>query len=688
MNILKKLLPLILFPTLLVGCGGGNKPVDPSTPSEPSVPSEPTYPTYTPAEKVTSDSLFVKKVENLPEDFIMGMDASSVIAEEASGVKYYNFKGEEEDVFKILADNGINYIRVRIWNDPYDKDGNGYGGGNNDIDKAVEIGKRATQYGMKLLVDFHYSDFWADPAKQQAPKAWANLLGAADYFELQDALVEFTKESLLKLKNNGVNVGMVQLGNETNGGKMAGVTRFDYFAGLVSAGNDAVKEIYPEALTAVHFANPEKTNNYLDWAAKLKKFGARYDVFGSSYYPYWHGTLDNLQYVLSEIASTYDKKVMVLETSYAFNTENTDFHNNTIGATSGYDTRPFPFTLAGQTNSVVSVIETMANTTNGIGVCYWEGTWITVGTSSWEENHEKWEKYGSGWASSYAAEYDPKDAGQWPGGCAVENQAFFDQYGKPLESLKLWALVREGNNAPRYVDGIEDVEVIHYTDEDFELPKTANVIYNDNSKAAVEVNWEAFDIPAAKAAGNANYVINGITVDGTPVRCLLKMMEFNFIDNYSFEDDDMSMWTLTNLSDKALDPNSYKAEVTNENVQTGEKAFAFWAKNANTCKFEIEQDITSNIRSGGTYKYQASFTGGTTSKADASKLNLYIYVKINGTLAYQKSGLITEWNSWHDALLEGIQVELGDNVVVGVHMESSEAGIWGSIEDCMFNYVG
>ncbi|MGN1103644.1 MAG: glycosyl hydrolase 53 family protein, partial [Candidatus Coproplasma sp.] len=101
-------------------------------------------------EKIEGSSLYVKKVENLSNDFILGMDASSVIAEEQSGVKYYNFEGEEQDVFQTLAENGINYIRVRIWNDPYDENGNGYGGGNNDIDKAIEIGKRATQYGMKL----------------------------------------------------------------------------------------------------------------------------------------------------------------------------------------------------------------------------------------------------------------------------------------------------------------------------------------------------------------------------------------------------------------------------------------------------------------------------------------------------------------------------------------------------------
>ena len=100
------------------------------------------------AEPIPSDSLYVEKVENLPEDFIFGMDASCVPALEASGVTYYDYDGNEADVFETLAKSGINYIRVRVWNDPYDEEGNGYGGGNCDIDTAIEIGKRATKYCM------------------------------------------------------------------------------------------------------------------------------------------------------------------------------------------------------------------------------------------------------------------------------------------------------------------------------------------------------------------------------------------------------------------------------------------------------------------------------------------------------------------------------------------------------------
>lgn len=109
----------------------------------------------------------------ITEDFIRGVDISSVMAFEQSGRKFYYSNGTEGDIFDILKDAGVNYIRVRVWNDPYDTQTHkGYGGGNNDISKAIAIGQRATAHGMKLLVDFHYSDFWADPAKQYAPKAW------------------------------------------------------------------------------------------------------------------------------------------------------------------------------------------------------------------------------------------------------------------------------------------------------------------------------------------------------------------------------------------------------------------------------------------------------------------------------------------------------------------------------------
>ena len=182
--------------------------------------------------------IYVEPVKGIEDDFIRGMDASAVLAVENSGAKYYGFDGNEQDVFQTLAESGVNYIRLRVWNDPYDENGNGYGGGNNDVETAIELGKRATKYGMKVSIDFHYSDFWADPKRQHAPKAWEGM----DIEEKSEALYGFTKDSLIQLLDAGVDVEMVQVGNEINNG-MSGETNFGYVAKLLTAGSKAVREV-------------------------------------------------------------------------------------------------------------------------------------------------------------------------------------------------------------------------------------------------------------------------------------------------------------------------------------------------------------------------------------------------------------------------------------------------------------
>lgn len=633
--------------------------------------------TYT---KVTSTTAYVRKVENLdPQGFIMGMDISSVIAEEEAGVKYYDFEGNETDVFKVLSDYGVNYIRVRIWNDPKDAEGNSYGGGHNDLATAIKIGKRATKYNMSLLVNFHYSDFWADPSRQIAPKAWANLY---DISEKETALYQYTKDSLQAMKDEGIVVGMVQVGNETSGGKMAGETLWKDTCKLFNAGSRAVREVYPNALVALHFANPEKYNNYFDWASKVNQNNVDYDVFGSSYYPYWHGTLDNLSYVLSTIAAKYNKRVMVLETSYAFTGEDSDFGGNTIGETSGYDKKDYPFTVHGQINQLVDVVDTIANrTVNGLGICYWEGAWITAGGSNWEENKAKWEQYGCGWASDAAHSYDPNVGEGAGGGSMVDNQTFFDKTGHPLESLKAWNLLRFGNEIEKFVDGVEDVDLLKYDNETFALPETVNAIYCDNSKAQIPVTWEAFDIEAAKARGNNKYVINGVA-GGMTVHCNLTIMEYNFVSNYSFENGRYDPWKM-NTTDTLSSAHIIK--ITNENPQTGKYASHFWTSDPTGVNFNIEQEVTG--LEAGKYKLQVSMLGGGSGTAaiTPAKQDVYIYIKVGGTIVAKQDHKIKDWNTgYEDVLLKGINLN-GGTVVVGINVTITEANCWGDIDDVMFN---
>ena len=623
-----------------------------------------------PKEKIEGSTVFVEKVEGLEEDFILGMDASCVPALEASGVKYYNFDGREQDVFRTLAENGINYIRVRVWNDPFDSSGRGYGGGNCTIDTALEIGKRATAYGMKLLVNFHYSDFWADPGKQMAPKAWKGM----EIEEKAQALYAYTRDSLKKLKQAGVAVGMVQIGNETNGHFCGEKTWFN-MQQLFSAGSRAVREVFPDALVAVHFANPEKAGSYDTYAAKLDYYKVDYDVFASSYYPFWHGSLENLSQVLTGIHNTYGKKVMVMETSYAYTPEDTDFNGNTISDGSAV-TKDYPYTVQGQTRSVQNVIKTVASIPGGIGVVYWEGTWITVGQNSWEENHEKWEQFGSGWASSYAAGYDPEDAGKYYGGSAVDNQALFGPDGKPLESLRVFHLVRYGNKVPLKADALEDTVLEFDIGDPVVLPDTVNAVMSDGSSSPVAVKW---DVTAAQlesmAAGPGKHTVTG-TADGMKATAYISIVEFNYLKNAGFEDGTPEPWVITDLGGA---DQLYPEEKQTDSL-SGAWHMHFWSAKTDSVEFILEQ--TPEKLAAGKYKFTVSIMGG-----DGGRTEIYAFVKRNGEIVQTAPLAITSYGNWDTATVRGIEYDGQGTLTVGIYVKCQGAGngAWGKIDDAALN---
>lgn len=621
-------------------------------------------------------SLYVKKVENLPEDFIFGMDVSSVLAEEASGVKYYGFDGKETDLFMILADNGITHIRVRVWNDPFDEQGRGFGGGNCDAAAAAEIGRRAAACGLKTIVDFHYSDFWADPGKQMVPRAWAGM----EIEEKTEAVYRYTLESLELMKEAGADVAMVQTGNETNGA-MCGEKTWMNIAFLMDAGARAAREVYPEALVALHFANPENPDSYRTYAKKMDYYEKNglihYDVFATSYYPFWHGTLENLSMILTEIAETYSKKVMVMETSYPYTTEDTDFSGNTAGAGTAGD---YPFSPQGQANSVRDITDTVVNgTPAGIGVVYWEGAWITVGTDSWEENHEKWEKYGSGWATSYAAVYDPDDAGRYYGGCAVDNQAFFDAEGKPLESLKVFRLMRTGNEAGITAVALEEPEVVCDLNAPLVLPETVNAIMTDNSRQAVPVNWSLTEEQDRQmhSSGAAKYEITG-TAGGMEARCRVSMVEFNYLRDPGFEEGG-DAWVITDLR-KA---DELYIEDKKADSLSGTKHMHFWSAAQNSVEFTLEQTVRDLPE--GKFRFSLSIMGG-----DCGDTDIYAYVKVDGQETARSGQLpITGYNNWHEGVIPEFDHPAGSEVTVGIYVRCGGAGkgAWGKIDDAALNSV-
>lgn len=369
-----------------------------------------------------------------------GVDVSSSLALERCGVVFRDRAGNPADLFQTLADAGINTVRVRVWNDPTSAaTGESYGGGACDLQCAVEIARRCQAAGLKLLVDFHYSDFWADPGKQTAPKAWAGM----HITEKAAAITQFTSDALHAIGETGVEIAMVQVGNETTTG-MCGVMLADYdwsqegwadLTSLWNAGAHAVRAYDPNIQIALHFTNPERSGNYAYIASQLAQYQVDYDVFATSYYPYWHGTLSNLTAVLGDIATQYHKQVMVAETSWCYTFEDSDHFANTISSTDALgDYVNYPISVEGQIAFLTDLFHAVASVPNGmgIGVFYWEPAWLSVG-NDYAQNLVLWEQHGAGWASQASQEYDPD--GKYYGGSAVDNQALFDATGKPLDSL-------------------------------------------------------------------------------------------------------------------------------------------------------------------------------------------------------------------------------------------------------------
>ena len=402
----------------------------------------------------------IKKVKGMSESSIRGMDISSYLALKKAGVKYYDYEGNETPLLKVLHDNGINYIRIRIWNDPFNADGETYGGGGNDVSTGVEIAKEAAQYDMKVLLDFHYSDFWAEPAVQLIPKAWKKDVNNTE--KMCSDVYDFTKESIQKFKDGGANIGMVQVGNEITNGLLGIYSNRDKGESFnviwgdkkkstevnkyLKAGIKAVRECTPQALVALHLETPNVWK-YKTIMNTWKRDNVDYDVLGSSYYPFWSiAAKANTPKTLKDVqtlAASYGKMFAVFETSWVNSLNDGDGTPNSIGdstSTGAYEVGP-----QGQVNELTDLYDTVLSQDNGLGTFYWEGAWIPVkaGWTNWEYNKQIADQYGTGWASKGALGYFPdskmyyKGKAAW-GGTSWDNQALFDINGYPLQSLKFY----------------------------------------------------------------------------------------------------------------------------------------------------------------------------------------------------------------------------------------------------------
>lgn len=343
--------------------------------------------------------------------FIKGADVSWLELVEDCGGKYYE-NGQCKDCLEILKNNEINYIRLRIWNNP-----SFYYCGK---EAALKMAKRLKQMGFKFLLDFHYSDFWADPAKQYKPAEWEGLT----FEQLETAVYEYTKDIISALNNQGTLPDMVQIGNEIiNGmiwpdGKLTrennGDEQWDKFTKLVKAGIKAVKDSLEnnQSINIMIHIDRGGDNEGSRWFFdNLISKGVEFDTIGQSYYPLWHGTLSMLQNNINDLALRYKKDIIVVECAYPFVVN----EDNNIQAFAGGGSQlheGYPATPEGQANFMRDLMTIVKNVpeNRGKGVFYWEPDWIRV-------PDEKADKI---------------SVNNW------YNQALFDLQGNALQALKVF----------------------------------------------------------------------------------------------------------------------------------------------------------------------------------------------------------------------------------------------------------
>ena len=398
----------------------------------------------------------IKNLDNVSKSAIRGMDISSYDALEQAGVKFYGDNGYQLPLMKILADHGINYIRLRIWNDPSKQVSWGWGGGDCDEAHELAIAKEAAQYGINVMIDFHYSDWWSDPGTQAIPAVWKG----ENHQQLCDSMTKWTEKVLTDFKNAGARVGMVQIGNEITNGFMDvfksrndGGTYKDVWdnaqdaqklCDYLNAGAKGVRAVNPNVLIAVHIETP-KADKYEDIMNVLQAHNVDYDVLGSSFYPYWQGLDKQSDFndlkQCEQLAKEHGKYFAVLETAWPFTLEDSDGCKNNIGPSDTDISKLYPISPQGQADELEDVYSTVMSNDNGLGAFYWEPAWIAVkaGTDNWNNyNSPANKKYGteSGW----------------------DNQALFDDHGNPLGSLDVYNKMC-GENDQTYAK-------IEYVDDD------------------------------------------------------------------------------------------------------------------------------------------------------------------------------------------------------------------------------
>lgn len=591
-------------------------------------------------------------------DFMMGVDASMIKKVLDSGGVYYNLNGVEQDVFEILADAGVNYMRVRLWNDPNSPIGI-RGGGNLDLQTAFWIAQRARRVNMRIILDLHYSDTWADPEHQEKPYAWELL----NFSELQEAVETFTYDAMMYFKSRGVTPNMIQIGNEINNGMIFedgrivwnDSTSYDRLALLLKAGINGAKRADQYVKTIIHLADGGKFSIFDDFFKEITNRNVNYDIIGASFYPFYHGTLDRLQDNLDKISAKYNKPVFVAETSYAYTQMSHPNASNIFGSNQE-ENGGYLATIQGQATALRDVIEVVANVPHnkGLGIVYWEPAWLPVN--------------GAGWA----------EAGT---NATWSNQALFTYSGKALPSINVFKDVRSNQNVSVNIIGLKSevvsvgLNIVSPIESESKMPNHVIALTDVDSYIYAPVEWNTSQKLTAEST-IGDHIVSGVVTYASNtwnVQANVRSIQ-NYIVNPGFEigktgaNDELPKppWyvtsTLTDMVGKVQ---------TNKDFRTGQNNFNYYHTGA--FNYDLYQDITLP---NGTYRLTAWVMGETNSK----NIEHYMYARNFGGSIMTQNVFVSGWAAGYQLIVIDNIVVTNGQIRIGFY-GSFNASTWGHIDD-------
>lgn len=555
-------------------------------------------------------------------DFYKGVDISSLPENRDEGMQVRDFDGAVAEPFGLLKKYGVNSVRLRIWKKPENVPESG---GYCNFGHTLAMAKEIRANGMHFLLDFHYSDFWADPSSQRKPKEWEGL----GFEELEKAVYGYTRETLLALKEEGAMPDMVQIGNEIRSGLLFPEGELPDYAHMVRLVNAGIRGARDAAgkegvQVMIHLDQGGRYYYLKEWFSQAFAHGLEdFDIIGVSYYPFWHGSFTDLKETLERLVKEYGKPVIVAETAYAWRRSRSGFIDEVQEKIAGLPASP-----KGQAKELELMMNIVASLPGrmGRGVYYWEPLCVP-------------REGKSGWA---------------------ENMGLLSETGQALEGMRIFGFTREKLHGSDCAKVYEPKPVLARPGQPVELPEEVAALCYDGTVIRRKAIWENGDPDAGTRQAGGYWIAGRAQGIQEPVAVYVKTEgaaeeEENLLSDVNW-DQGLAQWESESSGEETLAqicpefPEPFPAPPINALRVEGKKNFSF----------HISQKVP--VARPGRYRLAVEFRG-----ADTTNVDIRLFVQFGGEC--RETAIHPSEHGWEEYRVE-IAADREGYLTAGIRMQS------------------